>query len=94
VRDKAFSAKDVLDLYLHRGSFETVLADEDLEQDPDRWCSRTRFQGRNSGRSSASGCGMFVWNSDSTCLPLPCGPPNSGLDPKRRWFSIIFRAKL
>jgi hypothetical protein len=38
---KAFSAKDVLDLYLHRGSFETVLADEDREQDPDRWCSRT-----------------------------------------------------
>src|SRR6266571_4661989 len=30
----AFSAKDVLDLYLHRGSFETVLADEDIEQDP------------------------------------------------------------
>jgi hypothetical protein len=37
----AFTAKDVLDLYLHRGSFETVLADEDSEQDPDRWCSRT-----------------------------------------------------
>jgi hypothetical protein len=37
----AFSPKDVLDLYLHRGSFETVLADEDVEQDPDRWCSRT-----------------------------------------------------
>ena len=37
----AFSAKDVLDLDLHRGSFETVLADEDVEQDPDRWCSRT-----------------------------------------------------
>jgi hypothetical protein len=37
----AFSAKDVLDLYLHRGSFETALADEDVEQDPDRWCSRT-----------------------------------------------------
>lgn len=35
----AFVPKDVLDLYLHRGSFETVLADEDLEQDPDRWCS-------------------------------------------------------
>lgn len=35
----AFTAKDVLDLYLHRGSFETVLADEDSEQDPDRWCS-------------------------------------------------------
>jgi hypothetical protein len=35
----AFSAKDVLELYLHRGSFETVLADEDQEQDSDRWCS-------------------------------------------------------
>jgi hypothetical protein len=31
----------VLALYLHRGSFETVLADEDREQDPDRWCSHT-----------------------------------------------------
>ena len=37
----AFSPKDVLDLYLHRGSFEAVLADEDIEQDPDRWCSHT-----------------------------------------------------
>jgi len=25
----AFTASDVLDLYVHRGSFETVLADED-----------------------------------------------------------------
>lgn len=37
----AFSAKDVLELYLHRGSFETVLADEDFEQDADRWVSHT-----------------------------------------------------
>lgn len=37
----AFTAKDVLDLYLHRGSFETVLADEDAEQDADRWVSHT-----------------------------------------------------
>jgi hypothetical protein len=37
----AFTPADVLDLYLHRGSFETVLADEDDEQDPDRWVSRT-----------------------------------------------------
>jgi hypothetical protein len=37
----AFTPADVLDLYLHRGSFETVLADEDLEQDPDRWASHT-----------------------------------------------------
>lgn len=37
----AFTPADVLALYLHRGSFETVLCDEDKEQEPDRWCSRT-----------------------------------------------------
>jgi hypothetical protein len=37
----AFTCGDVLSLYLHRGSFETVLADEDHEQDPDRWVSHT-----------------------------------------------------
>src|SRR2546428_2466257 len=42
----AFSPADVLDLYLHRGSFETVLADEDQEQDPDRWVSHTRLSAR------------------------------------------------
>lgn len=35
----AFLPSDVLDLYLHRGSFETALADEDGEQDSDRWYS-------------------------------------------------------
>jgi hypothetical protein len=37
----AFAPSDVLDLYLHRGGFETVLSDEDKEQDFDRWCSYT-----------------------------------------------------
>ncbi|QBD77357.1 hypothetical protein EPA93_15690 [Ktedonosporobacter rubrisoli] len=32
----AFTTSDILELYLHRGSFETVLADEDKEQDADR----------------------------------------------------------
>lgn len=44
----AFCAEDVLQLYLHRGSFETHLADEDQEQDPDRWVSR-------------SACGQDCW---------------------------------
>ena len=35
----AFTAADVVSLYLHRGAFETALSDEDVEQDPDRWCS-------------------------------------------------------
>ena len=36
-----FIASDIVALYLHRGAFEPVLADEDQEQDPDRWCSHT-----------------------------------------------------
>ena len=36
---EAFTASDVVALYLHRGAFEPTLADEDQEQDPDRWCS-------------------------------------------------------
>jgi hypothetical protein len=35
----AFTASDVVSLYLHRGSFETAVEDEDQEQEPDRWCS-------------------------------------------------------
>ena len=30
----SWSTSDVLNVYLHRGSFETVLSDEDQEQDP------------------------------------------------------------
>src|SRR5579885_2515455 len=36
---QAFTAADVVELYLHRGAFEPTLSDEDREQDPDRWCS-------------------------------------------------------
>src|SRR5436190_2696551 len=39
----AFTAADIVDLYLHRGGFETVLADEDKEQNFDRWCSYTAY---------------------------------------------------
>jgi hypothetical protein len=47
----------VLDLYLHRGSFETVLADEDREQDSDRWYSHTPC-GQEFGQILA----QWVWN--------------------------------
>jgi hypothetical protein len=43
-----FLAEDVLDLYHGRGAFEVVLADEDVEEDPDRWCSYTE-------------CGQELW---------------------------------
>jgi hypothetical protein len=38
---QAFTASDVVEVYLHRGAFEPTLADEDQEQDPDRWCSHS-----------------------------------------------------
>jgi hypothetical protein len=44
----AFTPADVVGLYLHRGAFETVLSDEDKEQDPDRWVSH-------------SACGQECW---------------------------------
>jgi hypothetical protein len=37
----SFTPADVVALYLHRGACETVLSDEDEEQEPDRWCSHT-----------------------------------------------------
>ncbi|GHP00277.1 hypothetical protein KSF_103240 [Reticulibacter mediterranei] len=45
---EGFLVEDVLDLYHGRGAFEAVLADEDLEEDPDRWCSYTE-------------CGQELW---------------------------------
>jgi hypothetical protein len=51
----AFTASDVVAFYLHRGSFETVLSDEDREQEPDRWCSH-------------SACGQEAWQIVSQWL--------------------------
>lgn len=34
-----FLVEDVLDLYHGRGASAPVLADEDVEENPDRWCS-------------------------------------------------------
>jgi hypothetical protein len=53
----AFTPADVLDLYLHRGSFETVLADEEQEQDPDRWVSHTPC-----GQEFWQILSQWVWN--------------------------------
>jgi hypothetical protein len=53
----AFTASDVLGLYLHRGSFETVLADEDDEQDSDRWYSHTPC-----GQEFAQILAQWIWN--------------------------------
>lgn len=53
----AFTAKDVLELYLHRGSFETVPADEDGEQDAHRWVSHT-----TRGQECFQILAQWLWN--------------------------------
>jgi hypothetical protein len=53
----AFTASDVVALYLHRGAFEPVLADEDQEQDPDRWCSHAP-----PGQEAWQIVSQWVWN--------------------------------
>lgn len=53
----AFTASDMLDLYLHRGSFEQVLADEDIEQNADRWYSHTPC-----GQEFSQILAQWVWN--------------------------------
>ncbi len=78
----AFSAKDVLDLYLHRGSFETVLADEDSEQDPDRWCSHTPC-----GQEFWQIIGQWVWN-----LRLELGQQLSPAQMRTTEFAPAFEA--
>ncbi len=54
---QAFSASDVVELYLHRGAFEPTLADEDVEQDPDRWCSHAAC-----GQECWQIVSQWVWN--------------------------------
>jgi hypothetical protein len=53
----AFTAADVVSLYLHRGAFENALADEDAEQDPDRWCSHSAW-----GQECWQIISQWVWN--------------------------------
>ncbi len=53
----AFTASDVVELYLHRGAFEPTLSDEDQEIDPDRWCSHSAW-----GQECWQLIAQWVWN--------------------------------
>jgi hypothetical protein len=54
---QGFTARDVVELYLHRGAFEPALSDEDLEIDPDRWCSHSAW-----GQEAWQCVAQWVWN--------------------------------
>lgn len=53
----AFTAFDVVSLSLHRGAFETALEDEDIEHDPDRWCSHSAW-----GQEAWQIVAQWTWN--------------------------------
>jgi len=53
----AFTPADVVALYLHRGAFENALADEDQEQNSDRWCSHSAY-----GQEWWQVISQWVWN--------------------------------
>ena len=53
----AFTACDVVELYLHRGAFEPTLSDKDREQDPDRWCSHSAW-----GQECWQTVSQWLWN--------------------------------
>ncbi len=53
----AFTASDGVSLYLHRGAFETALSDEDIEQEPDRWCSYSTW-----GQEAWQIVAQWTWN--------------------------------
>ncbi|GHO64632.1 hypothetical protein KSC_035240 [Ktedonobacter sp. SOSP1-52] len=54
---EAFTASDVVELYLHREAFEPTLADEDEELDPDRWCSHSPC-----GQECWQIASQWIWN--------------------------------
>lgn len=61
---QGFTACDVVELYLHRGAFESALSDEDQEVDPDRWCSYSAW-----GQEAWQIVSQWIWN-----LRLELGP--------------------
>jgi hypothetical protein len=54
---EAFMASDIVALYLHRGADLPVLADEDQELDPDRWCSHSP-----AGQQAWQIVSQWIWN--------------------------------
>src|SRR6266702_5927058 len=75
-----FLVEDVLDLYHGRGAFEAVLADEDVEEDPDRWCSYTEC-----GQELWQIACQWVWN-----LRLSLGQTTQGVQVREiEWAPVL-----
>lgn len=84
LQQDGFTACDVVELYLHRGAFEPTLADKDLEQDPDRWCSHSAWgtgvlaTGLAMGVEPQIGIGAPVGTNTPTHHRTRSRPPRTG----------------
>ena len=67
---QGLSAQDMLSLYFARGGFEQTLAEEDQEQDPDRWCSA-----HPAGQESWQLLSQWVWNARLRLGVAAVSPP-------------------
>jgi hypothetical protein len=96
---QAFTARDVVELYLHRGAFEPILSDEDRAQHPDRWCSHSAW-----GQECWQVISQWTWNlrlelghhlkpeplrttafAPALPPPPPHAAPASGYAPRSTW---------
>jgi hypothetical protein len=75
---QAFTASDVVALYLHRGAYAPTLADEDQEQDEGLAGVLTPPAGRNAGRSSRNGCGTRLLELGHQLEPSPLRTTEAG----------------
>jgi hypothetical protein len=76
---QGFTASDVVELYLHRGAYAPILADEDVEQDPDRWCSQS-----SCGQECWQIVAQWVWNWVISFILIRCAPPSLPLPARLR----------
>jgi hypothetical protein len=67
-----FLCEDVVNLYHGRGAFETIFAEEDLEDDPDRWCSYTQCGKAALADRVEVGSAISVSPSDTPCRGRSC----------------------
>jgi hypothetical protein len=84
---QAFTACDVVELYLHRGAFESTEAYEDQEIDSDRWCSHARVGTRSMAMHCAMGLDPQAGTGASLASPESVRTTEAGscTRPARSW---------
>ena len=86
---QGFTACDVVELYLHRGAFESALADEDAELDPDRWCSHSAW-----GQEAGQIVSQWIWNLRAVRWGISFNPSRSARPNLHQPCHLLHRTRL